>query len=275
MADSPRPRNNLALRLLTAGVWVPFLIYLLYWAPLWLFPAVAGTVCVLGARELFLMVAPDHLLLRLWGVLASSGVFALIGLDLPPRAYSLGIVALTSAGMLAALARPAPLEQAAARMGWALAGPLYLGSLFGAIVQLFRHPHGGSWVMLALLCGFLSDTGGYFVGRRFGRHPLAPLVSPKKTVEGSLGGLAAGLAGGLTAHFWFLPELGLPHAVGLSLIATGLGQAGDLCESLVKRSVGVKDSGTLLPGHGGILDRSDAMLFSAAAVWAYVVLMSH
>jgi phosphatidate cytidylyltransferase len=171
--------------------------------------------------------------------------------------------------MLVALARPAPLEHAAARMGWSLAGPLYLGTLFGAIARLYDHRHGGSWVMLALLCGFLSDTGGYFVGRKLGKHRLAPVVSPKKTIEGALGGLAAGLCGGLVAHFWLLRELPLWHAVVLSLLATALGQAGDLCESLVKRSVGVKDSGTLLPGHGGILDRSDAMLFSAAVIWAY------
>jgi phosphatidate cytidylyltransferase len=155
-------------------------------------------------------------------------------------------------------------------MGWATAGPLYVGGLFGAIAAVYRHTHGGSWVMLTLLCGFLSDTCGYFVGRRFGKHPLAPIVSPKKTIEGSIGGMVAGLCSGLLAHFWFLRELPLVEAIVLSLAATAFGQAGDLFESLIKRSVGVKDSGTLLPGHGGILDRSDAMLFSAAVVWAYL-----
>jgi phosphatidate cytidylyltransferase len=123
------------------------------------------------------------------------------------------------------------------------------------------------------MCGFFSDTGGYFVGRRFGRRQLAPIVSPKKTVEGAIAGLAGGLLGGLLAHFWYLRELALPNAIGLSLAATAIGQAGDLCESLIKRSMGVKDSGTVLPGHGGIMDRSDAMLFSAATIWAYVALV--
>ena len=88
-------------------------------------------------------------------------------------------------------------------------------------------------------------------------------------MEGSFAGLAAGVAAGMLAHFWFLPELALLPAIALSLVATGIGQAGDLCESLIKRSAGMKDSGGVLPGHGGILDRSDAMLFSVATVYAY------
>jgi phosphatidate cytidylyltransferase len=269
MAETPSPtRSNLALRLLTAGVWAPVLIYLLYWAPDWAFPAVAGGVSALGAWELFRLLAPEHVLLRLWGVLASVGVYSLFGLGVAPAQVPLAVLGITGVGMLVALAQPQPVEQAAARMGWAVAGPLYIGGMFGAIALLFRHEHGGSWVMLALLCGFLSDTSGYFVGRRFGKRPLAPVVSPKKTMEGAIGGLAAGLFSGLLAHAWLLRELSVTHALLVSLLATAAGQAGDLCESLVKRSVGVKDSGTLLPGHGGILDRSDAMLFSAVVIWA-------
>jgi phosphatidate cytidylyltransferase len=122
--------------------------------------------------------------------------------------------------------------------------------------------------------GFFSDTAGYFVGRRFGRRKLAPIVSPKKTVEGAFGGLAGGVIGGVIAHFTILPVLPLLNAVALGVVATALGQLGDLCESLIKRSVGVKDSGTILPGHGGILDRSDAMLFSVATVWLYVTVLT-
>jgi phosphatidate cytidylyltransferase len=271
MAETPPPGSNLALRLLTAGVWAPFLIYLLYWAPLWAFPAVAGSVSALGAWELFRLLAPEHALLRAWGVLASACVYLMLGLDAARPLVPLAAVGMTGVGMLVALARPEPVEQAAARMGWAIAGPLYIGGMFGAIVLLFRHEHGGSWVMLALLCGFLSDTSGYFVGRRFGKRRLAPVVSPKKTVEGAIGGMAAGLFSALLAHLWFLRELALAHALMVCALATAAGQAGDLCESLVKRSVGVKDSGTLLPGHGGILDRSDAMLFSATVIWMYRV----
>jgi phosphatidate cytidylyltransferase len=267
-------RSNLALRLLTAGFFAPLIIYMLWWGPAWLFPAVTGVMALGGAWEMFTMVAPQQMLLRVFGTLASLATYCVIGFGLGGQHLALGMVALTCVGMLVSLAQPEPLEGAALRMGWAIAGPLYIGALFATLILLFRHAHGGSWVMLALLCGFLSDTAGYFVGRSLGRRKLAPVVSPKKTVEGSFGGLGGGLFGGLLAHFWFLRELGLVHAIALSLVAAGFGQAGDLCESLIKRSVGVKDSGTILPGHGGILDRSDAMLFSAAVIWAYVSLLA-
>jgi phosphatidate cytidylyltransferase len=268
MVEGVATKTNLALRLATAAVWAPFLLFLLFSAPTWMFPAVAGATSLLGAWELYAMLAPQHIVLRAWGVASSLLLYCLIAFSLA-RWLPLGVVAITLGGMIAALSRPAPLEQAATRVGWAIAGPFYVGGLFGAIGALFERAHGGSWVLLALLCGFLSDTAGYFAGRSLGKHKLAEVVSPKKTVEGSIAGLAAGLFSGALAHYWFLPSLSLPRALLVAVVATGLGQLGDLCESLIKRGAGVKDSGTLLPGHGGILDRSDALLFSAASIWIY------
>ena len=273
MAAAGAP-SNLALRLLTAAVFAPLILYSLYLGPWWGFPLIAVTACVLGAHELFAMIAPEHLVLRAYGVLASLAVFVLVAWPQAQRWFLPALIALTCTGLVVSLRDPEPVERAAARMGWAVAGPLYMGALFGAIAALFAFPHGGSWVVLALVFGFFSDTAGYFVGRRFGKRPLAPLVSPKKTIEGAIGGLAGGLFGGILAHFTILPVLPLTHAIVLSLVATALGQLGDLSESLIKRSVGVKDSGTILPGHGGILDRSDAMLFSVATVWMYVTLIA-
>src|SRR5262249_48605983 len=126
MAEAAAGRSNLALRLLTAAVWAPFLIYLLYYAPTWTFPAVAGIVCALGAHELFAMVASEHRLLHAWGVLASVCMFCLVGFDLNTW-LPLGAVAITTIGMLVALVRPEPLPLAAVRMGWSVAGPLYMG----------------------------------------------------------------------------------------------------------------------------------------------------
>lgn len=270
MADGAPAKSNLVLRLLTAAPVIPLLIYLLYGAPRWAFPGVAAAVCAFAAWELFTMVAPAQAHLRIWGIAASLVMFALIGV-LPGSVWLAPLlVAVTCVGMLLALAAPEPIETAAARVAWAVAGPHYVGGLFGATVLLFQRDNGGSWVMLALLCSFLSDTLAYFVGRRFGRRRLSAVVSPKKTVEGAIGGLVGGLCGSLVAHFWFLPELPLLHAIPLALFATAAGQAGDLCESLIKRSVGVKDSGNALPGHGGILDRTDAMLFSAGAIALYL-----
>jgi phosphatidate cytidylyltransferase len=266
-----RKVGNLALRLLTAAVWVPLLLYSLFAGPHWLFPSMAAVVCTLGAIELFAMTAPAHMLLRVWGVVATMIAFGPVSGVLPETFVVPSIVVVVCGGLLASLVQVAPIEQASIRMGWAVAGPFYLGVLFGVIARLFQHNHGGEWVLLVLIYAFGSDTMGYFVGRAFGRHKLYEVVSPKKTVEGSLGGLLGALLfGGLLAHFWFLPSLPLLDAILLSIAAAGAGQAGDLCESLIKRSVGVKDSGKLLPGHGGILDRVDALVFASAVVYLYV-----
>lgn len=265
------PSTNLALRLGTAAVFAPLIIYLLYFGPAWGFVTLAGIVCALGAAELYRMVAPRQVVVHAWGVAASVCVFGCFAIAPETRVLGLVVVGLVCGGMLVALATPEPIESAAQRMGWALAGPLYVGGLFGTVVATFAEGRRSSWVILALLCGFISDTAGYFVGSRWGKRPLYPRVSPKKTWEGALAGLAGGLFSALLARAWLLPELALAPAIVLALVATAAGQAGDLCESLIKRSTGMKDSGDILPGHGGILDRSDAMLFASATVYTYLV----
>jgi len=272
VANKPSPRSDLALRLGTAGITAPLIIWSLYFGPAWLFPMLSVLACSFATYELFAMVAPTHVGLRVYGVLAALAVFAAFVVP-GGQAHIAGVlIACVVVGMLMALAKPEPLEGAANRMGWAIAGPIYVGGCFGAIGAIFDRPYGGSWVILTLLFSFLSDTAGYFVGRKWGKHKLSPIVSPKKTIEGALGGLAAGLASGVFMSLTLLPVLPLSHAIPLALFATAAGQAGDLCESLIKRSAGVKDSGTVLPGHGGLLDRSDAMMFVSAVVWFYVTL---
>jgi phosphatidate cytidylyltransferase len=273
MSEQPKV-GNLALRLLTAAVLVPLLLYSLLSGPRWLFPSMTATVCFLGAVELFTMTAPAHLALRIWGVLATMIAFAPVSGVLSDAFLVPSVIVVVCGGLLASLIHVAPIEDAGLRMGWAVAGPFYLGALFGVIARLFNQPHGGEWVVLVMFYAFGSDTMGYFIGRAFGRHKLYEAVSPGKTIEGSFGGLFGALVGGLLAHFWFLPTLSLSHAIVLSIAAAAAGQAGDLCESLLKRSVGVKDSGTLLPGHGGILDRVDALLFAASIVFLYVTTFS-
>lgn len=272
VANKTSPRSDLALRLGTAGVTAPLIIWSLYFGPAWFFPMLSVLACSFAAYELFAMVAPKHLALRTYGLLAALAVFAAFVVP-GGQAHLAGVlIACVVVGMLMTLAKAEPLDDAANRMGWAIAGPIYVGGTFGAIAAIFDRPYGGSWVILTLLFSFLSDTAGYFVGRKWGKHKLSPVVSPKKTIEGSIGGLAAGLASGVFMSLTLLPVLPLSHAVPLALFATAAGQAGDLCESLIKRSCGVKDSGKSLPGHGGFLDRSDAMMFVSAVVWAYVTL---
>jgi phosphatidate cytidylyltransferase len=122
-------------------------------------------------------------------------------------------------------------------------------------------------MLLAIV--MLSDTFAFFVGHAIGRHRLAPTISPGKTVEGALGGLAGGIFGALGAREFGLPHVPLGHAILLGVLVAALGIAGDLFESLLKRWAGVKDSGGLFPGHGGMLDRMDSLLFAAPVLYYY------
>lgn len=142
----------------------------------------------------------------------------------------------------------------------------YLMTFAGLTKQM---PHGGRWLLLLLTTVWFGDTGAYFIGKTFGRHKLAPLVSPNKTWEGAIGGLFASMGAGALATL-YVPDLPLMVALPLSALLGMMGQFGDLAESLVKRAYNVKDSGTLIPGHGGVWDRIDAVIFAAPILFAYL-----
>jgi phosphatidate cytidylyltransferase len=163
-------------------------------------------------------------------------------------------------------------SRAGALPGWALgvAGAVYLGVLAGHIVSLRAVPQGTAWLALALVCTWICDTGAYAVGRAWGRRPFFPRISPKKTWEGALGGLATGTVATVGLGYWWLglsPLAGALLGVLIVLAAT----FGDLAESVIKRQVGAKDSGALIPGHGGMLDRIDSLLFVVPAVYYFAV----
>jgi phosphatidate cytidylyltransferase len=151
-------------------------------------------------------------------------------------------------------------------------GIVYAGLLL-SYLALFKRLHqgteGGHLVVLVLLIAWISDTGAYFAGRFLGKSKLYEAVSPKKTWAGAWGGLAGSIAGVVAMKLLFLHQLTWLDVALIAIPGGILGQLGDLAESLIKRSTGVKDSGALLPGHGGILDRIDAVLFIAPYVYAY------
>jgi phosphatidate cytidylyltransferase len=161
-----------------------------------------------------------------------------------------------------------PREGAFKDWAWMVAGVLYVGWLLSCIVAL-RLEAGRGWVFLALLATFASDTAAYFIGRALGRHKLAPRISPGKTWEGSIAGVigAVGIAVA-TAVLFDLP-INYAQMVVLGVVIGVFGQFGDLAESLLKRNMGVKDSGTLMPGHGGLLDRMDSVVFAGVMVYLY------
>ncbi len=183
---------------------------------------------------------------------------------------------LTSAVMLSLiwLLRRAQKKNAFTGWAWTMAGILYVGWLLGYLVALRGLDNGRNWVFLALFTTFASDTGAFFVGRALGRRRLAPQISPGKTWEGAIGGIFSAT---VVSLLFILPtpltlHLNWGQAILLGLLVSIFGQLGDLVESLFKRNMGAKDSGKLLPGHGGVLDRMDSIVFAGIVVYYYALL---
>ncbi len=165
------------------------------------------------------------------------------------------------------------IRQSAAEMALLWSGIAYVPLLLSHLVLLRALPSGVEWVFLMLLIVMSGDTAAYYVGSNLGRRKLYPIVSPNKSIEGALGGLCGSLAGTFAAKFTFFPTLTVVDCVVTALAVGAIGQIGDLFESLLKRSFGVKDSGVIIPGHGGILDRLDSILFAAPALYYYASLI--
>jgi phosphatidate cytidylyltransferase len=146
---------------------------------------------------------------------------------------------------------------------------IYLGVPIGALVAV-RASVGREAVLLLVAVLVISDSAQYYAGRAFGRRPLAPAISPKKTIEGAIGGLVAGTAATVGAGLYWLPGVPAPALALLGAALVALGIVGDLFESLLKRSAGVKDSSSLIPGHGGVLDRIDSWLFAAPVYYVFL-----
>jgi len=190
----------------------------------------------------------------------------------PAHAWVVASLVLLATSVRVALRPGASLDVAFADLGRYTVGMGWLGML--AFLPLLRGlPDGVGWVLLALGAAWLSDTGAYFSGMLFGRTPLHPELSPKKTVEGFVGGLVISVLGLLVLAWLTVPALGWLEVILVGMLCSTLGVVGDLVESLVKRASGVKDAGKIMPGHGGLLDRIDSLLFVAPALYAYAVLV--
>lgn len=198
--------------------------------------------------------------------LAIAGVTAAGALAIAARTgpdAQLLILVLLVAGSLAAAVYRADVAGGFQRWSAAVAGAVYVGLLGSTLVSLRFLPDGRGWVLAMLFTTFATDTGAFFIGRAFGRRKLAPHVSPGKTIAGAVGGLAAGALASVALGLLLglSPTPAAMAALGALLAVAG--QLGDLAESLIKRSLGVKDMGHLFPGHGGVLDRLDSILFTA------------
>jgi phosphatidate cytidylyltransferase len=163
------------------------------------------------------------------------------------------------------------IADAAREISCAVLAFAYIPLLLMHLVMLRQGPYGVQWLLVIMLIVMTNDSAAYYSGCAFGKHRLYPLVSPKKSIEGALGGLLGSIGGTMLAKFTFFPQLTVADALLTALFIGAIGQTGDLFESLLKRSFGVKDSGSIIPGHGGVLDRLDSIIFAAPVTYYYAI----
>lgn len=264
-------------RVLTAIVLLPILMGALWIAPPIVFVGMVGGALLLGLREFHHLagVEPKDRWIGMGAVSALVGAFFLGRMDWVAAMLGLCVVL----EFLQTLWRQRQQEDhrgALSGLSVRLTAVLYLGLLGGflsALRVLESEVPSLSAKLLTFffLVVFAGDTGAYYTGRALGRHKLAPRISPGKTWEGVAGGLLGNLLAVLVARGTFFPELPLLEALPLALLMGVLGVTGDLCESMIKRGAQAKDAGGLLPGHGGLLDRFDSMLFNAPVLYYYAL----
>lgn len=274
--EAKKANSNLAIRLATAAVCAPLIVLLLYKGPDWGLFLLVLVATLIGAWELFNMTHAGDRLSQLFGTLLAATVStAIFFLGSDAKVLLTLIIVMALVGPLLTLVRLGDMTTAAMRACAMGMGPLFIGAPL-TLLAVMRRDLGGTvgpgFVVVAIMFAWFGDTGGYFAGRFLGKRKLYEAVSPKKTVAGAVGGLAGSVLGAVLASVWFLKgSLPIAHGIPLALLAGALGQAGDLGESVLKRSTGVKDSGAIVPGHGGILDRVDALLVTAAVTYLYTL----
>jgi phosphatidate cytidylyltransferase len=254
-------------RWITALVGLPLLILLILKGGATLFTLAIGGAAIIAMWEYYRIVFTGHTPpVPLYSCLWSYAAGAAIVWTLPTHGFK-AMVALIMVHFIGAaffsIHRFSHAQDAPVVAVKQVFGILYIPVCLAFLGLLYNAADGIHWVFLLLLVVAAGDTGAFYVGSYLGRHKLAPAVSPKKTIEGALGGLAANLIACFVYSHLFLPAL---SPIGVIVFAVGVGvvgQAGDLFESEFKRAAGIKDSGSLLPGHGGFLDRMDALIFAA------------
>ncbi|MBI4465371.1 MAG: phosphatidate cytidylyltransferase [Acidobacteria bacterium] len=258
-------------RILTAALLIPLTAALVLWGPAYLLVTVQFALTLAALWEFFRLAetALGVKVIRFPGYAFAAAV-ALFSLS---DSLPVGIVAVTALFLMSLLT--VALWSAREIAGYlqsvsaTLFGVVYVAVPLSLLVWVCRQPDGPYWTLFALVVIWVGDSAGFFVGKTFGKHPSAPRISPNKTWEGTAGSFAAALLAGLVTGLY----LWKTHSIVATIVLAGLlnvaGQFGDLAESALKRNAGVKDSSRLIPGHGGVLDRIDALLFAAPVLWYY------
>ncbi len=273
----------LRARLATAAVAIPSLLALILYPAEWPLAVFVSVIAVIGIGEYASMAFPNHTGQRVLTIV--MGVVLVAGSAFPHGAtyFTVTLAASIAIGLVWILFTRPDFERGLSDLGLALVGIFYVAIFLPHFIWLHNLGleaghwtgaekwEGWRWVIFVVLIGMAGDTGGYFVGHAIGRHKLMPRVSPGKTVEGALGIVAVSLLGGAVSKVIFLRALSWNEALVLSFVMSILGQLGDLSESVMKRTFGAKESGWLFPGHGGVLDRLDSLLFPVAFIYYYVI----
>lgn len=276
----------LRARLLSALVAIPLLLGLILWPSPWPMGVFVFAIGVVGLAEFADMVfrqqTGERLLTILLGsLLLACGLVAVLP-QAPPMLTTAGMSLAVAVGLAWVLFTRPDFEAGLRDLGLVLLGALYVGWLLPHFLHIQQHGiEGPWWVIFIVAIAMSGDAAGYFVGKSLGRHKLAPRVSPGKSVEGALGILLASVAMGalfrLVVFVGLAPWLGLGEApswamiLGLATLLGVVGQVGDLSESVMKRAWGIKESGWIIPGHGGVLDRTDSLLFPAVLVYYFLL----
>ena len=257
-------------RLLTAAVALPILIVLVCCAPSWLFAAILFSLTVVGLHEYFAITQSASVLPPVIGVLWGIAVSGTMMVAEPEIVVAVLLVGFFAVFTLS-LRDPHP-QRSFAGLSIMLLGVIYVGFLLPHLVWIRAQPDGAAWVFFTLLVVMIGDSAAYGAGRMWGKRKLIPHISPGKTIEGSIGAVGGHVLTALGSWLWLFPNRSFLEILFLALGIGTLAQIGDLCESALKRAFDVKDSGWIFPGHGGVLDRVDSVLFPSAFLYYYVTL---
>ncbi len=267
--DTVTPPRGAALlkRALSTLILLPAFLAIVMAGPVWLFGATVVLIGAAGQWEFTGMFERAGIRTRrVVGLVGGVVVTASFALPASERiAFTAALLAVLAAGLW----RPQGERVAWEPLAVTVFGICYVNWLLGYGFWLRDLPFGKEWVLLLICVTWLGETAAYLVGSSVGRRPLAPVISPAKTIEGAVTQVCVSIVAAVVGQAWFFAALPREHAVAVGALLGVVGQVGDLVESALKRSVGIKDTGQLIPGHGGILDRLDSLLFNTPVLFYY------